>query len=78
MCHILILLFLFFRTDAEEALPDRVFDIGSGAVAHADVIVPSMHRIVYVGEKGAVVDCNFWGDLKRPRPKKNRESMVKE
>ena len=33
----------FFRTDATKALPDRVFDIGS-AVAHADVIVPAMHR----------------------------------
>ena len=52
-----------------------MFDIGSGAVAHADVIVPSMHRIVYVGEKGVVVDCNFWGDLKRPR---NRDSVVKD
>ena len=58
---------LLFRTDAEEALPDRVFDVGGDAVAHADVIVPSMHRIVYVGEKGAVRDCNFWGDLKRPK-----------
>ena len=63
---------MLLRTDAEEALPDRVFDVG-GAVAHADVIVPSMHRIVYVGEKGSVRDCNFWGDLKRPR--KNRDSM---
>ena len=36
----------------------------------------TMHRIVYVGEKGAVVDCNFWGELKRPR--KNRGSMGKD
>ena len=64
---------MLFRTDAEEALPDRVFDVG-GAVAHADVIVPSMHRIVYVGEKGAVRDCNFWGDLKRPKRKNIRDS----
>ncbi len=51
------------RGDEDCTTPDRVFD--AGCYVHADVIVPSMHKVLHAGSDGRVVDCEFWGDLKQ-------------